>query len=398
MTSSETAVDLASPDTYADGPPHDVFTELRRTSPVHWQPLGSSSGYWAVLKHADVEQVARQPLLFSSATGGVVLEDLDEPRLAQMRGMLLAMDPPAHREARRPVVARLTPRSVAALEPQIREICREVFRDAGDVVDVVTDLAAPLPTRVVGRLMGLPRADWERIHALAERITRGQDPEFAADEESAGAASQEMGLYAYEFAVERSRNGDQPDDLTTVLLDSNSPADFASLFVQLVTAGQDTTQTLLSSGVLALLLHPRQQQVLREDVSLVGSAVEEMLRWANPLHYFRRTATADTELRGTRIKAGDKVAMYYTSANRDDEVFADPHTFDVTRNPNRHLSFGLAEHFCVGAHLARLEAKVFFAELLATFATIEQTGAHRWVRSNLNNALRTLPVRLVRTA
>jgi len=309
---------------------------------------------------------------------------------------LLAMDPPAHREVRRPVVARLTPRAIAGLEAQVQEICREVFAVARDAerVDVVPDLAAPLPTRVIGQLMGLPRDDWERIHGLAERITRGQDPEFADESGAAGAASQEMGLYAFEFATARLADDDRPDDLTTVLLATKSAAEFASLFVQLVTAGQDTTQTLLANGLLALMEHRDQEQLLRDDPSLVGGAVEEMLRYANPLHYFRRTATADTDIEGVAISAGDKVAMYYTSANRDERVFDRPQTFDIRRSPNRHLSFGVAEHFCVGAHLARLEARVFFTELLATFREITPAGEHRWVRSNLNNALRTLPVQL----
>jgi cytochrome P450 len=394
-----TVVSLADPATYADGAPHELFARLRQSSPVAWQPDRSQpdrGGYWAVLSHAGVEEVARQPLLFSSAEGGVVLEDLDPPRLDQMRGMLLAMDPPRHREVRRPVVARLTPRLVQRLEASVRDICREVLTTAvasGDV-DVVTDLAAPLPTRVIGALMGLPRADWEHVHTLATQITRGQDPEFATEPGAAGKASQEMGLYAYAFASERVDVDDPPDDLTTVLLASHSPAEFASLFVQLVTAGQDTTQTLLGNGVLALLEHPDQHAALRADPGLVPSAVEEMLRWGNPLHYFRRTATADTTVEGVEIHAGDKVAMYYTSANRDEKVFDDPHAFDVRRSPNRHLSFGLGEHFCVGAHLARLEAHVFFTELLATTSRIERTGEHRWVRSNLNNSLRTLPARL----
>ncbi|MDQ1704476.1 MAG: hypothetical protein QOF18_842 [Frankiaceae bacterium] len=388
-------LDLADPDTYVDGPPHDAFAGLRRTSPVHWQDgLG---GFWAVLTHADVEQVSRQPELFSSAAGGVVLEDLDPPRLEQMRAMLLAMDPPKHRDVRRPLVARLTPRAVAGLTDDIRRICRDVSaatdNDGGEV-DFVSAVAARLPTRVIGQVMGLPAADWERLHTLAERITRGQDPAFAADADSAGRASQEMGGYAFEFATARAAAATQPDDLTAVLLSAHPPAEFASLFVQLVTAGQDTTATLLSSGVLALLEHPDQLTRLRADPSLVPTAVEEMLRWANPLHYFRRTATADTTLHGAAIAAGDKVAMFYTSANRDEVVFSDPQGFDIRRSPNRHLSFGVAEHFCVGAHLARLEARVFFTELLATFTDIQLAGAPVRLRSNLNNGLRTLPVRL----
>ena len=389
--------DLADPDTYVAGPPHDYFAELRRTDPVHWQAAGGSDGdgYWAVLKHADVEAVARDPHTFSSSLGGVVLEDLPPDRLEQMRGMLLAMDPPAHREVRRPVVSHLTPRQVTRLEDDIRAICRDIFAGADGEVDFVSEVAAKLPTRVIGQVMALPPADWDHVHALAERITRGQDPAFASDPESAGRASQEMGVYAYQLAVERA--GNEPgDDLTSVLLAAHDPVEFASLFVQLVTAGQDTTATLLSSGLLALLQHDDQLAALRSDPALIPTAVEEMLRYANPLHYFRRTATADTELRGTKIRSGDKVAMYYTSANRDEDVFSDPEAFDIRRAPNRHLSFGVAEHFCIGAHLARLEARIFFAELLATYPTIGLAGAPTRLRSNLNNALRGLPVRLAR--
>ena len=289
------------------------------------------------------------------------------------------------------MVARLSPRAVAQLTDDVRAICRDVLECIQGEVEF-TAVAAALPTRVLGQVMGLPAADWDRLHALAERITRGQDPEYAADAASAGEASQEMGLYAYELAV--ARQGQVSDDLTGVLLAAHSPAEFASLFVQLVTAGQDTTATLIAGGLLALLQHPQQLTTLRDDRGLLPLAVEEMLRYANPLHYFRRTATADTTVDGVEIRAGDKVAMYYTSANRDEKVFEDPHAFDVRRSPNRHLSFGLGEHFCVGAHLARLEAHVFFTELLATTSRIQRTSEHRWVRSNLNNSLRTLPVRL----
>ena len=170
--------------------------------------------------------------------------------------------------------------------------------------------------------------------------------------------------------------------------------DFASFFVQLVTAGNDTTKTMLSSGLLALLRHPDQLAELRTDPSLMPGAVEEILRWANPLHYFRRTASADTELHDTLIAEGDKVAMMYTSANRDEAVFDDPSGFDIHRHPNPHVSFGIGEHFCLGVHLARLKARMFFEELLATFPTIELRGEPKRTRSNLNNALKSLPVTL----
>lgn len=387
-------IDLAAPDVYVDGPPHELFTELRRTDPVHWND--GTERFWAILKHEDVELVAREPLLFSSAEGGVVLEDLDPPRLEQMRGMLLAMDPPQHKEVRRPVVGRLTPKQVAKLDDDIREICRDICTSVEGDVDFVDAVAAKLPTRVIGQVMGLPTEDWDRVHELAERITRGQDPAYADEPDSAGRASQEMGAYAYTFAIARSELAEQPDDLTSVLLAAHDPIAFASLFVQLVTAGQDTTATLLSGGLLALIGYPDQLAAVRGDPSLLPSAVEEMLRFANPLHYFRRTATEVTDIRGVKIAAGDKVAMYYTSANRDEDVFTEPQQFDVRRSPNRHLSFGTAEHFCVGAHLARLEARVFFQELLSTFASIELAGQPVRLRSNLNNALRALPVTLER--
>ncbi|MGN6474165.1 MAG: cytochrome P450, partial [Mycobacteriales bacterium] len=335
-----TDIDLSDPDTYLDGPPHDYFTELRATDPVHWQPT-SKGGYWAILKHADVETVARQPLLFSSAERGIVIEDLEGEQLEQMRGMLLAMDPPKHRQVRKPLTPRLTPRAVSVLEESIRGICNDIFDavDGRDEVEFVNEMAGPLPTRVVGALMGLPRADWEKVHHLAERVTHGQDPDFADQSGGVASATAEMGAYAYEFALSRAdRTPDGDSDLTDVLLAAMDAVAFATLFIQLVTAGQDTTQTMLSSGLLALLGHPGQLAALRDDPRRIPAAVEEIVRWANPLHYFRRTAMKDTELRGTKIRQGDAVAMYYTSCNRDEDVFADSQSFDITRKPNKHLS------------------------------------------------------------
>jgi cytochrome P450 len=390
-------VDLSDPDTYLDGPPHEYFTELRATDPVHWQEMTGEPGYWAVLRHADVERVARASRLFSSETGGVVLEDLAPSQLEQMQGMLLAMDPPRHRQVRKPLTTRFTPRAVASLEDDIRRISLEAFDEAaeGGETEFVHDVAARLPTRVIGKMMGLPREDWERVHEMAELVTHGQDPEYAAPSDNAGAASVAMGMYAYQFAIDRSA-AEPLGDLTDVLLAEMDAVAFAMVFIQLVTAGQDTTQTMLSSGLLALLQHPDQLTAMRDDPTQIPPAVEEILRWANPLHYFRRTATADTELGGKQIRSGEKVAMYYTSANRDEAVFDSPQDFIATRTPNRHLSFGQAEHFCLGVHLARLEGRIFFTELLTRFSTIELAGDPVRLRSNLNNSLRSLLVRLAR--
>jgi cytochrome P450 len=392
--------DLYDPDTYVGAPPHAVLAELRRAQPVYFQEMSGEPGYWMVLKHADVVHVAREPKLFSASEGGVMLENLEPAQLDMMRNMLLAMDPPRHVDYRRPIAPRFKARVIANMEHQIRSICREIMVAAGDQGDVefVHDVTSALPSRVIGQLMGLPVDDLPFIHRLAEMNTSSQDADYVSD---VSQGTIDMAMYAIQFAAARRREAPR-EDLTTLLLETDfngrymTDLDFGSFFVQLVTAGNDTTKTMLSSGLRALLDHPDQLADLRADPSLVPGAVEEILRYENPLHYFRRTATAGTELRGVEIAAGDKVVMFYTSANRDEDVFDDPQRFDIRRSPNPHLSFGIAEHFCLGVHLARLEGRVFFEELLATFPTIELTGAPVRIRSNLNNGLKALPVKLSR--
>jgi cytochrome P450 len=390
---------LADPDLFVDGVPHELLADLRATDPISWQEMEGEPGFWAVLRHADVVTVAREPNLFSASEGGVVLEDLTAESLEMMRMMLLAMDPPKHVAYRQPLAESFKARVIAKMEPQIRAICQELMRDAADRGDVefVHEVTAGLPTRVIGQLMGLPEKDWDHIHELAERNTSTQDPDLAGEDDYSG--SIEMAMYAIEFAADR-RTQAPREDLTTLILESEfagapmTDVDFGSFFVQLVTAGNDTTKTMLSSGLHALVQHPDQLAALRADSGLMPGAVEEVLRWANPLHYFRRTTTAAAELNGVTIPAGDKVAMYYTSANRDESVFAESQAFDIHRHPNPHLAFGIGEHFCLGVHLARLEGRVFFEELLGTFATIELTGEPVRVRSNLNNGFKQLPVHL----
>ena len=406
MTTAE-KIDIYAPETYIEAPPHELFAELRRTQPVFWQDIPGQPGYWAVLKHRDVETVARNPNLFSATEGGVVLEDLEGEQLENMRGMLLAMDPPRHNDYRRPMVKRFVPKVMEQLEDRIRAITRDILDHADGDVDFVRDVTSALPTRVIGELVGLPEEDWDRVHHMAELNTHGQDPDYAPDGDgiSPGSGSMDMAIYGMQHAA-RWRTleaaGTISDDLTTYILTTEfggklmTDLDFGVFFVQLVTAGQDTTQTMIASGLHTLLLHPDQLAELRADRSLIPDAVEEILRYSNPLHYFRRTATADTELSGQQIKAGDKVAMYYTSANRDEEVFTDPQTFDIHRRPNPHLSFGIAQHYCLGVHLARLEGRVFFEELLDAYPEIELNGPAVRTRSNLNNALKKLPIRLSR--
>jgi cytochrome P450 len=401
MATALESIDLYDPDGYVDGPPHAEFALLRREHPVYWQDMPDGTGYWALLRHADVVDVARQPTLFSAQVGGVVLEDLPPEQLEQTKNMLLMMDPPRHTTMRRDTAPHFKARAMARLEDRVREICRSIMgigAERGDV-EFVHDIAARLPSQVFGELMGIPEADRAQINRWAEMNTGGQDPDVNPDgyTASAGNGSVAMAMYGMEFAKTRRPVGG--DDVGALLLATEidgrpmSDLEFGYFFVQLVTAGNDTTRTMLSSGLLALLQHPDQLAAVRADRSLIPRAVEEILRWANPLHYFRWTATADTVIAGQPVAAGEKLAMIYTSANRDEAVFADPQRFDVRRDPNPHLSFGIAEHFCLGVHLARLEGRIVFEELLSVFPTIELIGEPRRQRSNLNNALKHLPVR-----
>lgn len=395
-------INLADPDTFADGVPHETLAALRESHPVLWQPMADQPGFWAVLRHADVVSVARHSEVFSSSAGGITVEDVAEPTLQRVRSMLLAMDPPRHTAYRSPLSQHFRPRVIGELEGRVRRTCRAILGEVdGGTVEFVSDLAAKLPNRVIGELFGLPRGDWEYLRKLAERITASQDPDLGNADGQERPGGEEMAAYAVQLAADRRDTG-LGDDLTSAILGAQfggrpmSDADFGGFFVQLVTAGNDTTRGMLSSGLLTLLRHPGQLAELRADPALLPGAVEEILRYDNPLHYFRRTALVDTELSGVTIRAGDKVATYYTSANRDESVFADPQSFNIHRSPNPHLSFGMGVHFCLGAHLARLEGRVFFDELLATFAGIELAGRPERIRSNLNNSLKRLPVRLTR--
>ncbi len=398
-------IDIYDPDIYVSGPPHAAFEQLRKVSPVCWQVRPAGAGYWAVLKHADIRDISRQPEVFSCSEKGVTVDTLTPEQLEVSRGMLTNMDPPRHAQYREPMMARFTPQKMARLESRVREITTMILAEAQaqmerqGQVEFVQQVCSPLPTQVFGELVGLPRESWGHMHDLAAQLTRSQDPDIVSSEADKRRAGVEMLRYAIEFGNRR-RTEPLRDDLTTTMLETEfagkrmSEFEFGTHFSQFVVAGNETTVTLLSSGLQVLLAHPEQLAELRANPSLLPRAIEEVLRFANPLHYLARTARVDVELRGARIKAGDTVAMYYTSANRDEDVFEDPHRFDIHRSPNPHVTFGFANHFCMGAHLARLEARVFFEELFATFPTIEAAGPARRLRSNFNNALKEFPVHL----
>lgn len=393
-------IDLYDRENWRGGAPHAAFAELRRTDPVHWQEIPGEPGYWAVLRHADVVAVSRQPAIYSAEKGGILLENLDEEALAQLRSMLLAMDPPRHQRHRRPLTVPFGKPQIATLEKRVRDICRDILATVPDgaTLDLVHDVASPLPTRVLGEVLGLPEEDWDHLHEKAALSARTIGE--SADHEGIAAVSA-LAVYAMEHAARR-RAEPPRDDVTSLMLAAEingqvmDDLEFALQFVQLFIAGNDTTVGMLANGLDVLLDHPDQLEALRTDPALIGGAVEEIVRYAGPLHYFRRTATCDTELGGKQIRAGDKVGLYYVSANRDETVFEDPDRFDVRRANSKHVAFGFGEHYCLGVHLARLEGRIFFEELLGTFPRIERAGEPVKIHSNFNNGLDLLPVSLHR--
>jgi len=398
MTAKET--DFYSPDSYVEAPPHEAFDELRSRCPVSRQPHPDGGEYWLLTRHADVVDVSRRHREFSSERAFVMIDDLPEEILEQVRGQLLGMDPPRHGPIRRLVISRFTRAMLDEMEPRIRQICREIFESASTDCDFVDGLAGKLPTAVIGEMMGVPEDMWEQMRIWSDMQTSGDDPDLGASPEEVQQASIEMGTYGYQLACERKDQGG--DDLTSLLVNVEvdgekvSEVEFASLFVQITVAGNETTRGLLASGMQQLIEQPELYRELEANPDGIPDAVEEMLRYCCPLHYFRRTATGPAEIGGQAVEENDRVVMMYSAANRDPAVFEDPHRFDIHRQDNPHLAFGYGIHLCLGANLARLEARVFFEEFFKAFSAVELTGPVRRIRSNMVNGPKAMPVRLTR--
>lgn len=394
------ALDLYDPDVYARGVPHGAMRWLRDHAPVYWHPHPDGGGFWIVSRHADVIAVSRDHKTFSAERGFVMVDELPPDIIAQTRNQLLGMDPPRHGPLRRIVIERFTQRMLEQLEPRIRAITRGIIAEALErkACDFVYDVAGKLPTAVICSMMGVPEPMWEQIREWSDHSTSATDPDIGCTPEQQRQSSLDMGMYGYSLAAERKGKGGE--DLISLLINVEvdghtvTEAEFASLFVQITVAGNETTRAMISTGMHELLQRPQLLSDLRTDPSGLPLAVEEMLRWSSPLHHFRRTATRDTALHGQPIREGDRVLMLYTSANFDERVFGDPLSFDIRRNPNPHLAFGHGIHLCLGANLARLEARVFFEELFRSVGHIEETATPARIRSNLVNGFKRMPVRL----
>ena len=393
-------IELYDPDVFLRGVPHDAFARLRREAPVyrHGEPNGAP-GYWALTKYEDVVMVSKDPGSFSSYRGGTNIQDYPPEDLDAIRFLMVNMDPPQHAKFRKLVSTGFTPRMVAQMEPHVRAVTTDILDkvEGGGVKDFVRTVAAELPLRVIARLVGVPDADCDKLFQWSNKLIGFDDPEFQNSPEDARAAAMEV--WGYANSLGEARKGKKGEDLVSVLMNAVvdgqqlTEMEFDGFFLLLSVAGNETTRNLISGGLMALFEHPAQKERLLADPSLCASAVEEMLRWVTPVMYFRRTATRDLEIKGHEIKENDKVVMYYSSANRDEDVFPDGHVFDVGRTPNEHLAFGTGEHFCLGASLARLEIRVMFEELLRRYPRIERAGEVRRLRSNFINGYKEIPVR-----
>ncbi len=427
---------IVDPDTYVTGVPYEELTRLRNTTPVVWldEPAvdnwPAGPGFWAVLRHADVKQVLRNPAVFSSQLGATQIRDPATPEtLAYVRKMMLNLDPPDHTRIRGLLTKAFTPRAVARLEQRIRQWARELVTAVADKgeCDFAKDVAADLPLLTLAEVFGVPAQDRWLLFDWSNRVIGYQDPEYAVSAHADATASTDMAqraialrpvpdetgrmpdprtrqgmpdLYAYANELGEYKRRHPGDDVMSNLMrhvDAGggrvSIAEFENLFWLFSVAGNETLRNGIPGGLLGLLSVPDGQARLRRMPELLPGAVEEMLRWWTPVMHFRRTATVDTGLAGVRIRAGDKVVVWFSAANRDPAVFADPDTFRPDRRPNDHLSFGHGPHFCLGAHLARVQLRAMFAAVLELLGEVELAGEPVRLRSNFQNGIKRLPIR-----
>jgi cytochrome P450/nitrite reductase/ring-hydroxylating ferredoxin subunit len=409
-------VDLTDLDVWEHGVPHDWLALLRREAPVFWQPELEGSGFWALTRYEDVVRVAKEWETFSSELGGTSLQDLTAEELAARRSMI-DTDPPPHTRMRALVNKGFTPRVVNAYEERIRGLAREIIGRAVEhgEFDWVESVAAELPMWVFSEIMGLPVEDRRLIIELGDKLLGNTDPEVVGEEYVAERALKDpalrklpfsspfaLNLIEYGRQLGEARRHDPRDDITTKLVEAEldgsrlSEQEFGTMFILLTTAGNETTRHTISLGLVDLLTHADELQRLVADPTLTAMAADELLRRAHPVHHFRRTATKDVVLHGRRIARGDKVTIWYAAANYDDRQFPDPYRLDVGRTPNKHVTFGLGgPHFCLGAHLAKLEIRVWLEAMLPYLPRLELAGDPVRLRSNFFNGVKRLPVRVV---
>lgn len=392
-------IDLVSPATFSQGHPFEQYAWLRENDPVYWHAEVDGPGFWAITRYADVFAIGHDAKRFSSQPtimiddpppDSPVIGDPDNPRQ-----MMLMMDPPMHTNYRKLISREFMPGSATVLVPRLQELAKQIIDaviERGEC-DFVADIAGEMPSFVIAELMGLPLEDGRKLYELTETIHTSQEvlPEGAY-------AQAIMGMFGYAQRVFDEKSANPGDDLASQLIAAEVDGqrldllDFQLFFMLLVDAGGDTTRNLLAGGVLALLEHPEQMAALRDDPSLIPAARDELLRWVSPVTYMRRTATEDVEMRGKTIKAGDKVVMYYASANRDAAEFEDADRFDIHRKPVRHLAFGHGTHVCLGQHIARAEIDAMLTEVLLRLDHLKVAEPPVWLASNFISGPQRMPV------
>jgi len=400
-------IDLKSPDLYLGGAPHDVFTRLRREDPVHWNPEADGRGFWAITKYDDIVAISKNPRLFSSArehgghrmfdenvvgVAGVGAEATDAP--------MISMDPPEHNRYRRLVSPGFTTPRLQLIETRIRERVCTILDRLGErkECEFVSEVAAELPIQVLAELIDAPQEDRGKLFDWSNAMIAEDDPELRKSPEATAADVRSMAEFASRLWDERlAKPG---NDLISMLVHSRiegevmSKERYLGTFILLIAAGNETTRNSISGGLITLAAFPDERRKLAENPALLESAAAEIVRYVSPILHMRRTATADTELRGKPIRAGDKVILWYVSANRDEDVFSDPFRFDVTRGEPGHLGFGIGQHYCLGARLAELQLRIFFGEFLRRYPDAEPCGPIRRMRSNFVAGIKEMPVRL----
>lgn len=414
---------ITDPDTYVSGVPHTELARLRRETPVV-----RVDDFWAVLRHGDVREVLRNPAVFSSQLGGTQIRDPAAPDLAYVRRMMLNMDPPEHGRLRGLLARAFTPRAVSGLASRIEEWARSLVAAVASQGSCdFAQVAADLPLLTLAGVFGVPEQDRRLMYDWSNRVIGYQDAEYSVSAtvrpsevtsmaRAAIAVRPSPGpggempdprtragmpdLYAYANALGEHKRSEPGDDVMSTLMrfvDDDggrvSLAEFENLFWLFSVAGNETLRNGLPGGMLALLSHPAQYRRLLADRSLLPGAIEEMLRWWTPVMHFRRTAVSDFRLSDVDIRAGDKVVVWFSSANRDEAVFASPSDFDITRTPNDHLTFGHGPHFCLGAQLARVQMRAMFGAVLDLLGEVELAGEPVRLRSNFQNGLKRLPIR-----
>ncbi len=401
-------VNLNDLDAFEKQCPHEMFDVLRRESPVHWHEEPNGPGYWAITKYDDLKEISRRPRIFSSENKGVMLREPDPATVAFQSKIMLSMDPPKHHQHRTLINKAFTPRMVDNLRPHIQEMVKQIVNaviERGEC-DFVEDLAAPLPMLVICEMMGIPEEDRRRVYEVGNKMVGFDDPEYhdgktldmkaELDGDGHDYAAE---MFVYAAALREKALSHPGDDLATALVNAEldgeklTPEAFNFFFLLLLIAGNETTRTVTSNGMISLLENPDQLEALKQDPTLVNSAVEEVLRYSPAVHSFRRQAMEDTEVRGQKIREDDKVILWYPSANRDEDVFAEPHRFDVRRSPNEHIAFGYGEHYCLGANLARMELQEIFREIVTRIDGLEMTATPRRLRSNFINGVKEMQVR-----